>query len=129
MIFYFSGEFKSKLSEKIVDAIDLFDILEKRGFLDSNNLLYLQSLLDHVNRHDLFELVANFASETLQNAVYFQKQPDEPGMYHFEKFKCIVLVTIILYQHERNQMNKIKSSLSINRERLSCLVAMKHTKN
>lgn len=78
----FKGEFKSQLSEKIVDASDLFDVLEKRGFLDSNNLLYLQSVLAHAKRHDLFEMVAKFASETLQNAVHFQKPPGEPAPGH-----------------------------------------------
>ena len=79
-ILHVSGELKSQLSDRIEHAVDLFDILERRGFLDSNNLLYLQSLLFHAHRHDLFERVAKFASQTLQNAVYFQKPPDEPGM-------------------------------------------------
>ena len=66
--------------------MDLFDVLERRGFLNENNLLYLQSLLLHISRHDLFEEVAKFASETLQNVVYFMSPPDVPGEYNYEKF-------------------------------------------
>ena len=79
-----SGELKKLVRSETEYPIDLFEVLETRGFLDQNNLLYLQSILHHIDKPDLFDMVVEYAANTLDDVVHFQKPSDNPG----RDFKC-----------------------------------------
>ena len=79
LILFVSGEFKLRLSDTIKQPIDLLNVLETRGFIDKNNLLYLQAILYHIDKPDLFDMVVEYAASTLDDVVHFQKPPADPG--------------------------------------------------
>ena len=72
-ILFVSGEFKLRLMETIKTPADLLNHLETRGFIDRNNLLYLQAILYHIDKPDLFDMVVEYAASTLDDVVHFQK--------------------------------------------------------
>ena len=99
MLLLFAGEIGRNLAERISTGIKLFDILEKRGFLNMNNLLYLQSLLFYINRMDLFKKVATYAADKLYHSVYFQAPPDQPGMINKFLLNSSQLIMFLRQNH------------------------------
>lgn len=65
------------LSETL-SAMDLFDSLQTRRFIDRDNLLYLQGMLYRINRTDLFDKVVEYATHTLKDTVYFKTPAEQP---------------------------------------------------
>ena len=91
--FSISGELKKLVRSEIEYPIDLLDVLETRGFLDKNNLLYLQSILHHIDKPDLFNTVVEYAAKTLDDVVHFQKPPDNPGRgFKWKTIRCTNVV-------------------------------------
>lgn len=68
-----------KLLSETKTAFELFDSLQMRCFIDRDNLLYLQGMLYKINRMDLFERVADYASRTLEEAIHFKPPAKEPA--------------------------------------------------
>lgn len=75
-----------RLLEEIKTPLELFKALEKRTFLDRNNLLFFQAMLYHLDRMDLLDLAIDFA-HTHGNAIHFKSPPREPANgYEFVQF-------------------------------------------
>ena len=83
------------LSETL-SAMDLFDSLQTRRFIDRDNLLYLQGMLYRINRTDLFDKVVEYATHTLKDTVYFKTPAEQPG-------KFFTWFTNLYFNHRRKQ--------------------------
>lgn len=68
-------------------ALELFDSLQKKGLIDRDNLLYLQAMLYHIGKKDLFKKVAEYATSSLHDAVHFKTPAQEPeNGYRYVRF-------------------------------------------
>ncbi|XP_041350592.1 uncharacterized protein LOC121369629 [Gigantopelta aegis] len=75
-----SGEpgFDKMVLEKLTDAWTLFTHLRNMNKLNRFNVIYLQSLLWHIERTDLVEIFADFCSENEKRPLYLHVPNSEP---------------------------------------------------
>lgn len=71
------GGIRRKALDTIVNAHELFDLLQRYQFINRDNLLMLQALLFRMHRTELFEQAVKYAQST-GNVVHFTKPPPEP---------------------------------------------------
>jgi len=76
----FAGEggLRKRVREATKTAIELFQLLEERGFLSKHNLLLLQQALYDIGRMDLVEMAMDYARQE-RSTVYFFRPSQEPG--------------------------------------------------
>ena len=70
--------FGRNLLAEIETPLRLFDAMQKRTFLDRNNILFLQAMLHKIGRMDLFDSAIKYAHK-IGDTIHFSKPPSEPG--------------------------------------------------
>ncbi|XP_069133855.1 uncharacterized protein [Argopecten irradians] len=81
---YYSGEggLGRRVQEEITDPLQFFDHMQRSGRLDRNNLLYLQAILWHLGRKDVYDMFVQCARKCNTKPLHFytrDEHEDHPG--------------------------------------------------
>jgi len=91
-IYYISGEdgFGKRILEAIKNPLQLFSALRDQGFLDGNNLLYLQGLIWFSKNVENHNRIVEYAKKSVRKPLHFSTDTDKLGNLCCKKLENIL---------------------------------------
>ena len=69
-----------RVIEEYTTVTYVFTVMRQRTFLSSDNLLYLQSMIFTLRRHDRLQMCVEYARE-ITDVIHFYTPPEAAGMF------------------------------------------------